>query len=377
MDDRRTVRIGIIGCGVGILHLEGFADDPRVQVVAIAGLDDDRCRELAAKFGVPKVYREYQDLIADPDIDAVTVAVPNFLHGPVTIAALNAGKHAMVEKPLARTAAEGEAMIAAARKANRVLGVTFNRRGRQDMEIVKREVERGNLGRVYHAYAFWMRRSGIPGLGTWFTTKELSGGGALIDLGIHVLDMALWALGNPTPRRVSAATYSALGPLGRGQWLGNRFRVVPSQKFDVDDFATAFIRCDGDLTIQLDASWAAHTGHGDEFGISLLGDRGGAEIHAKDYAQTGTLRLYGDIDGVPTVTEPQLLTRPGHAEVFRRFVDSILEGTPMSPSGEEGLDRVRLIEAIYRSAEAGQEVAVDSVEMDSGHELGAAQGVAQ
>jgi predicted dehydrogenase len=250
-------------------------------------------------------------------------------------------------------------MIEAARQANLVLGVVFNRRGRQDVEIVKREVERGNLGRIYHARAFWMRRSGIPGLGTWFTTKELSGGGALIDLGIHVLDMALWTMGNPTPRRVSAATYSALGPKGLGQWQGNRFPVIPGQAFDVDDFAAAFIRCDGDLTLQLDASWAAHTGHGDEFGISLLGDRGGAEIHARDYAQTGTLRLYGDIDGVPTVTEPVLVKRPGHAEVFRRFVDSVIDGTPMTPSGEEGLDRVRLIEAIYRSAALGREVDVE------------------
>src|SRR5262249_13519094 len=149
--------------------------------------------------------------------------------------------------------------------------------------------------------------SGIPGLGTWFTTKELAGGGALIDIGIHVLDMALWTLGNPTPRRVSAAVYAKLGPQGRGQWRGGRFPVVPGQACEVDDFTTALIRFDGELTLQLDAGWAAYTGHGDEFGISLLGDRGGAEIHAKDYAQVGTLKLFGEIDGAPTVTEPQLL----------------------------------------------------------------------
>ena len=369
MSDERTLKIGIIGCGVGQLHLQGFAETPRAEVVAIAGLDEDRCRELSRTFGVPRVYREYQELIADPDVEAVTVAVPNILHYPVTLAALEAGKHVMVEKPLARSSEEGRRMIEAARNAGRVLGVVFNRRGRQDVQILKREIERGNLGQIYHARAFWMRRSGIPGLGTWFTSKEMAGGGPLIDLGVHVLDMALWVLNNPRALRVSAATYAALGPRGRGQWQGGRFKITPGQPYEVEDFATAFIRFEGGLSLQLDASWAAYTGHGDDFGLSVLGDSGGAEIHAKDYAQTGTLRFFGEIDGVPTVTEPRLLERHGHGAIFEKFVESVLDGTPMSPSGEEGLDRVRLIEAIYRSAELGREV---EVEVEPAEELAAA-----
>ncbi len=366
--DSRRLRVGVIGCGVGLLHLQGFALDPRVQVLAIAGLDEERCRELAGQFSVPRIYRDYQDLLADGDIDAVTVAVPNVLHFPVALAAIEAGKHVIVEKPLARTTAEAEHIVAAAHRAGVVLGVVFNRRGRQDVQLLKREVERGTFGNVYHAKAFWMRRSGIPGLGTWFTNREMSGGGPLIDLGIHVLDMALWILGNPQPRSVSAATYAELGPRGRGQWQGGRFKVVPGVEYEVEDFATALIRFEGKLTLQLDASWAAFTGHGDDFGLSLLGNEGGAEIHARDYAQTGTLRLFGEIDGVPTVTEPRLLERHGHGEVFKQFVDSVLDGLPMSPSGEEGLERVRLIEAIYRSAEVGHEVAVTTDPRESSGE---------
>ncbi|MFN8593448.1 MAG: Gfo/Idh/MocA family oxidoreductase [Thermomicrobiales bacterium] len=362
MDDSRKLRIGVIGCGVGGLHLEGLATNPRVDVVAVAGLDEDRCRMLATKYAIPKVYRDYHDLIVDPEIDAVTVAVPNILHAPVAMDALKAGKHVMVEKPLARTSKEAEEIIQAAKQANRVLGVVFNRRGRQDVQLLKREVERGSLGSIYHARAYWMRRSGIPGLGTWFTSKELAGGGPLIDLGVHVLDMAMWVLGNPTPLRVSAATYAELGPQGRGQWQGGRFKADPGASYDVEDFATAFIRFDGGLTLHLNASWAAYTGHGDDFGLSLMGDRGGAQINAKDYAETGTLRFFGEIDGVPTVTEPQLLKRHGHGEVLTMFIDSVLDGTPMSPSGEEGLSRVRLIEAIYRSAELGREISLETGE---------------
>jgi predicted dehydrogenase len=204
-----------------------------------------------------------------------------------------------------------------------------------------------------------MRRSGIPGLGTWFTTKELAGGGPLIDLGVHVLDMAIWVLGNPIPRRVSAATYAALGPQGRGQWLGGRFKSDLSATYDVEDFATAFIRFEGGLTLHLNASWAAYTGHGDDFGLAVMGTQGGAQINARDYAETGTLRIFGEMDGVPITTEPQLLKRHGHGEVLGWFIDSVLDGTSMSPSGEEGLARVKLIEAIYRSAELGEEIAVD------------------
>lgn len=353
------VRIGIIGCGIGIFHLEGFEKEERSEVVALAGLDTDRCVMLQHRFNIPRRYGDYHELLADPDIDAVSVAVPNHMHLPVTLAALAAGKHVLVEKPLARNVPEGQQMIDAAAASGKILMVIFNRRGRHDVQLVKAEVEQGHLGSIYHAKAFWMRRSGIPGLGSWFTNKDLAGGGPLIDLGVHALDMALWVLGNPEPVSVSAATYAALGPQGRGQWQGNRFKITPGVAYEVEDFATALIRFDTGMTLQLDASWAGYTNHSDEFGITLMGDQGGAEIHVKDYADKGTLRFIGEIDGVPTITEPQLQARHGHGEMARAFVGSILDGDPVSPSAEEGLERVRLIEAIYRSAAEGCEIQLD------------------
>ncbi|MEZ4563897.1 MAG: Gfo/Idh/MocA family oxidoreductase [Thermomicrobiales bacterium] len=126
-------------------------------------------------------------------MDAVTVAVPTPFTAPVALATLAANKHVMVEKPLAPTSAEAQEILDAAAKTDRVLGVIFNRRGRHDMQILKTQIEKGALGRIYHAKAYWMRRSGIPGLGTWFTSKARAGGGPLIDLGVHVIDMAIWA----------------------------------------------------------------------------------------------------------------------------------------------------------------------------------------
>ena len=356
----RRLNVGVIGCGAGLFHLEGYAEEPRAKVVALAGLEADRCRQLATRFDIGHVYRDYSELLAHPDIDAVSIAVPNHLHLPITLAALAAGKHVLVEKPLARTVEEGERMVATAKEAGKILAIAFNRRARHDVQIVRHEVTRGALGRIYHAKAFWMRRAGIPGLGSWFTSKEQAGGGPLIDLGVHVLDMALWAMGDPRPVAVSAATHAELGPKGRGQWQGGRFVLAPDAKYEVEDLAVALIRLEGGSTLALETSWAAFTDHTDEFGISLLGSEGGAEIHVKDYAQTGTLRLIGEVDGTPSVTVPRLVAQNGHGFIIRGFVDAILDGTPVTPSGEEGLERVRLIEAIYRSAAEQREIAIDS-----------------
>ena len=356
---REQLRIGVIGCGAGVFHLEGYAKEPRAQVVALAGLEADRCRELAAKFDVPRVYGDYQELLAQDDVEAVSIAAPNFLHLPMTLAALEAGKHVLVEKPLARNAEEGERMVAAARAAGLVLAIAFNRRARHDVQMVHDRVARGELGRIYYAKAYWMRRAGIPGLGTWFTSKERAGGGPLIDLGVHVLDMALWCMGNPRVTSVSAATYAEIGPQGKGQWRSNRFSMNRDVPYEVEDLATALLRTDDGATLHLETSRAGYSRHTDEFGITLMGSQGGAEIDVKDYALTGTLRFFDDIDGVPTDATPRLEERHGHTEIVRRFVDSVVDGKPADPSGEEGLDRVRLIDAIYRSAAAGREVDVE------------------
>ncbi|HKG26558.1 MAG TPA: Gfo/Idh/MocA family oxidoreductase, partial [Thermomicrobiales bacterium] len=184
----------------------------------------------------------------------------------------------------------------------------------------------------------------------------------LIDLGVHVLDMALWLMGNPHVVSVSASTYAKIGPQGKGNYAGSRFQAVAGMPYEVEDLATAFLRTSAGATIQLESSWAVHSGVTDEFGITLYGDKGGAEIRVKDYAEGDTLRIFGEMGGAPTDSAPRLRPKPrhaGHSEVIRRFVDSILTGVPMSPSGEEGLDRTRLIDAIYRSAELGQEVRLD------------------
>jgi predicted dehydrogenase len=365
--EKEQLRIGVIGCGAGIFHLEGYAEEPRAKVVAIAGLDTDRCESLSQQFDVPRVYRDYQDLLAQDDIDAVSVAVPNILHLPVALAAFEAGKHVLIEKPLSRNAEEGVRMVEAAKEHDRLLGISFQRRTRHDVKLLHDAVANGEFGRIYYSKAWWMRRSGIPGLGSWFTSKEAAGGGPLIDLGVHVLDMILYILGNPKVTSVSANTYAEIGPTGRGGWVGRaRQQMSDDQTYEVEDLATAFLRMEDGGTLLLEASWAAFTEMGDDFGVQLYGSEKGARIFSKNYALTDTLDVYQGFGDTTMDAKPRLVARQGHAEIIRGFVDAILEGTPLTPDGYEGLDRVRLIDAIYRSAELGREIVIDEEIVDAG-----------
>ena len=366
MAQQEQLRVGIIGCGAGIFHLEGYQTEPRAKVVALAGLDTDRCEMLAKKFDVPRIYRDYQDLLADDDIDAVSIAVPNILHLPVALAAFEAGKHVLIEKPLARNAEEGVRMVEAAKAHGKLLGISFQRRTRHDIQLLREEVERGTFGRIYYSKAWWMRRSGIPGLGTWFTSKEGAGGGPLIDLGVHVLDMLLYVLGNPKITSVSASTYAEIGPQGKGGWVGrHRDQASAEQKYEVEDLATAFMRFEDGGTLLLEASWAAFTEMKDDFGIQLYGSQGGARVFAENYALTDTLEVYSGFGDTTMDSKPRLVKTEGHGDIIRGFVDAILDGKPLSPDGLEGLDRVRLIDAIYRSAELGREIMIDDEIVDT------------
>jgi predicted dehydrogenase len=355
MSDQR-LRVGVIGAGVGALHLAAYTQSPRVEVVALAGLDDERVRRVAAEYQVPQTFRDYSDLLAVPSIDAVSVCLPNALHAPVTIAALQAGKHVLVEKPLARTAAEGQTMIEAAADVQRVLMIAFNQRYRGDVQWLKQYIAGGALGQIYYAKAHWMRRSGIPRLGSWFVSKEQAGGGPLVDLGVHVLDIALYLMDEPRPLAVSASTYAAFGPRGLKGWPGREQFSDDQRLYEVEDLASAFLRLEGGATLLLEASWAAHTAAGDDFGVTLYGTEGGAELMIRNYTHEHTVRVFTDIAGVPTDIAPNIPKRSGHQAVIERFVAAVLDGAPPVPGAGEGLRRAAVLDACYQSAALGHEV---------------------
>jgi predicted dehydrogenase len=352
-----VVRVGVIGLGfAGEAHLKSYRQLPNVQVVALAGLEEDKLAHLGTTYEVPHLYRHYEELLARDDIDAISICVPNYLHASIAMAAFEGGKHVLCEKPLARTGAEAEQIMQSAIKANRVLKVVFNQRARSDVQALKRYIEMGGLGSIYYAKASWMRRYGIPGRGSWFINKEMAGGGPLLDVGIHMLDLALYLLDEPKVLTVSASTYAELG--GRDDTLN---KVKPGKyyvgsKYEVEDLATAFLRLSGGTTLLLEASWVTHSSAEDDFGVLFYGIEGGAEIKVKNYNWQDTLRIFTDMVGVPVEIQPKLTRGEGHLAVVREFIAAITSGNWSAHNGSEGLYRARILDACYASALRGCEV---------------------
>ena len=196
--------------------------------------------------------------------------------------------------------------------ANRVLEIAFNHRRRADVQFLRRYLDDEPLGTIYHARARWTRRTGIPGLGSWFTSRQLAGGGAMIDLGSHVLDIALHLLGEPGSPACRAVAYSELGRAGRGGSPARPEDRRHRASFEVEDFASALLRLDNGHSLQLDASWAGYTNDHDDIGVDLLGDRGGVRLFVENYATAGTVTLYSDIDG------HRVTSQAGHPDAERR-----------------------------------------------------------
>ncbi|WP_207956785.1 Gfo/Idh/MocA family protein [Rubrobacter tropicus] len=359
--DTKPLRVGVVGLGyAGGQHLKNFVKMPNVEAVALAGLEEERLKELGGQYGVPNLYTNWEDLVAREDLNAIGIGAPNHLHAPIAIAALKSGKHVLCEKPLARTGAEAEGIVRAAREADRAVHIAFTQRERGDVQALKRHVEEGNLGRIYHAKATWMRRNGIPGMGGWFTSKEMAGGGPLIDLGVHMVDMALFLMGDPEVETVSCATYAELGPRGRGGRAD--FGLMQGEDpYEVEDLATAFIRLSGGATLNLEAGWAAYRESSDDFGVTLYGTEGGAEMKVKNYGTADTVRIFTDVAGVPAVVTPEIQPREGHFAVVRRFVETIRAGAWEGQNGDDGLDRARIIDACYASALENREVSLREV----------------
>ncbi|NWG19631.1 MAG: Gfo/Idh/MocA family oxidoreductase [Chloroflexi bacterium] len=359
------IRIGVVGAGAVVVHghVPSLQAIPGVQVTAICDTNLARAQEAATKFNIPHAFADYHDLIARDDIDAITVAVPNALHAPVAIAALNMGKHVLCEKPLATSVADGEAMVAAAEKAGKVLAINMSNRPRPEVVLLREMVQAGRFGTITYAYGRLLRRHGIPGYGSWFTRKELAGGGATMDIGVHMLDMVYWILGFPPVSAVRGEIQAVHGPheRGLGGWGADR---VTGGVFDVDDLAAIHLRLANGGLVTIEVTWAIHARN--EERIQFAGDRAGADYFPDLYGKDQPLRIFRVDDGVPVEIAPEVPKKEwAWAEGFRHFVDACRgTGQPVA-TGAEGLSILRLLDAAYRSAAAGSEIRFSSEAQNS------------
>jgi predicted dehydrogenase len=350
------VRIGIIGSG-GIAqnaHIPGYQQIPDLcEVVAIADIDAEKGAEASRKFNVPRVVEDYRELLAMDDIDAVSICTPNYVHFQPTIDAFAAGKHVLCEKPVAMNAAEARQMVAAAKASGKKFQVGYNLRFAPSSRIAKQYADAGELGEVYWARVQALRRRGIPGWGV-FIDKAKQGGGPLIDIGVHILDLTLWLMGHPKPISASGATYAKFGRRGDvvgflGQW--------DYKNFTVEDFASALIRFDNGATISLESSFVANITD-DVFTTTLCGTEGGAEL--TPFAEKAPFKLVKEKHRTLQTIAPEW---PGsavnsHYAEMKHFVESILNDTEPLVTGEQALMVAEIMDAVYASSEAGREVQI-------------------
>jgi len=341
----KTLRVGIIGTGgIAQTHLEGYKHTEGVEVVAACDVREQAARETAQKWNIPCVYTDYRKMLKEQKLDLVSVATPNAFHMAPTVAALKAGVHVLCEKPIAMNAREGAIMCAAAKKARRILDIGLNCRFIPGNQMLKKFILSGELGRIYYVRVQALRRRGIPGWGV-FIRKDMSGGGPLIDIGVHQLDLALWLMGHPEPVSVTGNAYCVFGKRKNvfapwGEW--------DPRKYTVEDMAAGMVRFRNGATLTLEASWAAHIEH-DVWNVSLMGTEGGAS--------TAPLRMFKERKKTLLDVSPaQVPDAKSHTEEIRALARAIRAGGPAPVPGEQALMVTRILDGIYLSAKTGREV---------------------
>ena len=343
------VGIGIIGTGgIARAHAGAYLHmAPEVGLVAVCDIDLARAKDAAAEWGVAEVCTDYRDLLALDAVDAVSVCTPTAAHSEPTIAALDAGKHVLVEKPMAASADAARQMVAAAGRAGKLLMVEMKWRFMPEVLAARQAIARGDLGRIYYAEAIGWQHRGIPG-GS-FIRRELSGGGALMDNGVYTLDAALYLLGHPRPRTASGAAADIFGQSTDGNW--------DPRDFTVEDFGTAFVRLDGGISLFFGHAWAIN--FTEQWLVRVAGDRGAVEL--RPFGPEPKLRLvrgsYGNLQDATPSELPAGSTDVGYA--VERFVEAIRKGDPSPVPGDTFLYTNAIFDALYESGRLGREVEID------------------
>lgn len=341
-------KIGIIGVGsiAQSVHIPALRKHEDVEIVAVCDTREDELNKVADDLGVKYRFDNFEDLIKLDELDAVLICTPNMMHEEPTVKALLSGKHVFVEKPIARNSSEGAAMVAAAKKSGKQLMVGYCWRWNPGAAALKRFIDAGDMGEIYYGRVQAMRRRGIPGWGV-FTQKDKQGGGPLIDIGCHLLDLTLWLMGHPKPVSVSGLTYAKFGHrddiIGlMGQWDTNNFTV--------EDFAVGLIRFENGASLTIESSFAANI-EDNVLSTQLMGTEGGCQLNPLKMFREERKTL---VDVTPVF----LPTVNWHEAELIEFIAAIRNGTPVPVPGEEGLMVTRIIDALYQSAAEGKEISL-------------------
>lgn len=349
----KKARIGLVGAGnIANAHLQAYSKIDNVEIVAICDINEERLKETADLFGIEKRYLTEADMLANEELDAADVCVWNCNHAKCTIDALDAGLHVLCEKPMAYSAKEAEEMLEASKRNNKLLMIGFVMRFGNESKISKDFIDNGYLGDIYYSKATYLRRHGAPG--GWFSNKELSGGGPVIDLGVHVIDFTRYMMGNPKPVSVFATTSELLKDR---KYLKTNVGWQPKDAkeddpFTVEDFAVAMIKYEGGKTTLLETSYSLN---GESVTKrEMFGTKGGIKQADDEF------KIYTEMNGYLADVTPHTANLKDGRDMFEaemaHFVDCILNGTPCMAPAEDGVTIMKILDAIYESARTGHEV---------------------
>jgi predicted dehydrogenase len=346
------LRVAMVGCGgISEVHLNVLKTFPDVEIVAGVDIKPHRLKVMEEKFGIKALYKDWKQMLKEVKPDAVDICTPNGVHAPASIDASRAGCHVMTEKPMAMTPRECQQMIDAAAKAKKKLAVGFQYRYHPNTQFLIRARDDGQFGKVMFVKCLALRRRGVPNWGV-FGQKKLQGGGPMIDIGVHVLEMAHYVMGSPKPVSACGNTWT---------WMGNKPSDVVSmwpnwdyKTYTVEDLAIGQIRFENGALLQVEASFIAHI-EKDAWNFQLMGEQGGC--------QWDPPMIFRDVAGTMVNVSPGFLSsKTDFTSLFtlklRNWVDACLKGTPLEAPGEAGMAVQKMIDGVYRAAEAGKEVKI-------------------
>ncbi|HOB21376.1 MAG: Gfo/Idh/MocA family oxidoreductase [Firmicutes bacterium] len=349
----KKVRLGIIGCGgIAGAHLEAYKKiSDQVEFVATCDLNAERAKHRKEQYGFARSYTDYEEMLSKEELDAVSVCTWNNYHAPASIAALEAGASVLCEKPMAMNAKEAEAMIEAEKKSGKLLMIGFVRRFGENTKFCKSLIDNGKLGEIYYVKTGCIRRVGNPG--GWFSDKKRSGGGPLIDLGVHMIDLARYLMGKPKVVSAVGATYDKVGIRSNVKGVSWWKSMDYDDYNDVEDIAVGFVRFDNGATLVVENSWTQHIKESRLY-LELYGSKAGMQMEPE-------LEIYSEENDYLTDIKPKIdLNSSSFSGIFERqiahFIDCVANGTPCLSPSEDGLELMKILDGIYQSAETGREV---------------------
>lgn len=350
MKKKSLVNCCLIGAGaIAKFNASGLKNHPEADIIAICDPSKSRAGVLSEQFSIPKIYTDIASCLNDTCIDAAVISVPNYLHKEIAVDCLNAGKHVLLDKPFAMNYRQAAEIADTAKRNRKILMVGMNQRFLEESQKMKYLTQHDQLGDIYAAKAYWMRRSGCPKFGTWFCRKDLAGGGSIFDIGTHVIDLAMYFMDNFDAESVTSKLYTRFGNrgLGKGTWgMSDSGDMI----FDVDDFGVALIKLKHDQHIMVESSFAAHMNDCDRRGVELFGTEGGASIFPCRFHHLGDNEYESVVPTVDTLRYP--------TDRMVHFIDVVLGRTEPMCNVDQSLKLQKVLDAILLSNQEEREVRI-------------------